>query len=512
MIARRRLRSTQLLPRRRMITLRAALDDPALLGRVLEGKSWDAWKALLLATVGEPLTPKELAIFTRFTGRTVAPTRMLDAAAFVIGRRGGKDRATSVLATYLAALCDHRHVLASGERGVLLVIAPDQRQSGVQLSYIEGAFAASPVLSQLVTNRTNDTLELRNGVSIEVRAASFRRLRGMTAIGVIASEAAFWRSEESQNPDTEILNAVRPSLATTGGPLILISSPYARRGELWNLYRRHYGPEGDASILIARGASRDFNPTLPERVVQRALERDPAAAAAEFLAEFRADLEDYVSREVVMACVDPLVYERMPKPNVSYVAFTDAAGGSGGDSFTLAIGHRQGDLAIVDCIREVKPPFSPDTTIEGFAAVLRTYRVSKVRGDKFAGDFPKERFAAHGITYEAATKPKSDLYRDLLPVLNSGRARLLDSPRLISQLVGLERRTQRGGRDKIDHQPGHHDDLGNSVAGLIDMLATGSSYLEDLSWVSGPGDEARIAAIQRRSSAQDFLSHYGLTF
>src|SRR5262249_42479751 len=132
-------------------------------------------------------------------------------------------------------------VLAAGERAVLTVLAPDVRQAKIQLDYVEGAFSASPILRQRVTNRTADTLELENNVSIEVRSASFRRIRGVTSIAVIATEAAFWFSEESSNPDTEILNAVRPSLATTGGPLIIISSPYARRGEVWSLYDRHFG-------------------------------------------------------------------------------------------------------------------------------------------------------------------------------------------------------------------------------------------------------------------------------
>jgi hypothetical protein len=69
---------------------------------------------------------------------------------------------------------------------------------------------------------------------------------------VIATEAAFWQTDEgSGNPDSEILNAVRPSLATTHGPLIIITSPYARRGEVWDVYRRHYGPQGDPLILVA---------------------------------------------------------------------------------------------------------------------------------------------------------------------------------------------------------------------------------------------------------------------
>jgi hypothetical protein len=64
-------------------------------------------------------------------------------------------------------------------------------------------------------------------------------------------------------------------------------------------------------------------------------------------------------------------------------------------------------------------------------------------------------------------KPKSELYANLLPVLNGGRAELLDHPRLAAQLIGLERRTARGGRDSIDHAPGAHDDIANAVVGVI---------------------------------------------
>jgi hypothetical protein len=81
--------------------------------------------------------------------------------------------------------------------------------------------------------------------------------------------------------------------------LVIITSPYARRGEVWNLYRQHYGPAGDPLILVAQGASRVFNETLSETFVQRALSRDPAAATAEYLAIFRSDLESFVAREVV---------------------------------------------------------------------------------------------------------------------------------------------------------------------------------------------------------------------
>ena len=86
-----------------------------------------------------------------------------------------------------------------------------------------------------------------------------------------------------------------------------------------------------------------------------------------------------------------------------------------------------------------------------------------------------------GITYEPAAKPKSDLYRDLLPAINSRRIDLLDHPRLVNQLVSLERRTARGGRDSIDHAPGAHDDIANVVAGVSAMFAKQSNY-DMLAW------------------------------
>ena len=367
-------------------------------------------------------------------------------------------------------------MLAKGERGLVLCVGPDVRQSKITRDYIEGCFDASPVMASMVRGRTTDTIELSNRISIEVRSASFRRLRGVTCVAVVATEAAFWYTDEtSGNPDTEILQAVRPSLATTGGPLIIITSPYARRGEVWNIYRQHYGPDGDPLILVAQGASRVFNETLSPAFVERALSRDPAAATAEYLAIFRSDLESFVAREAVEACVALGVRERAPMTSVGYSAFLDPAGGSGGDSMTMAIGHRSKDgRGMLDVIREAKPPFSPQAVVDEFAAMLKQYRVHRVLGDHWGGEFVKQPFRLHGISYQVADRPKSDIYRDGLPLINSGRIELLDSPRLVSQLCALERRVARSGKDSIDHPPGSfHDDVANAVMGVLVTATSG---------------------------------------
>jgi hypothetical protein len=357
-------------------SLRAALEDPALLGKALPGDSWKAWRIILIAAMGEALTNDERPTFTALTGgREHEPLERVEEFCAVIGRRGGKSRSMATLAAYIGGLCSHQ--LVPGETGVVLLIAPDQRQAKIALDYCTAIFEQSPILKQLIANRTADTLELTNGISIEVRSANFRRLRGPTYIAAICDEAAFWFSDEwSTNTDAEIINAVRPGLSTTRGPLIIASSPYAKRGVIWEAHRKHFGKHGDPKILVAQGATREFNPSLPQSVVDRALERDRAAASAEYLAQFRSDIESFVSFEVVTACVGDYV-EMAPLSKHRYSAFTDPSGGSA-DSFTLAISHREGDRVLIDAMREVQPPFSPEAVIDELASLCKSYRISRI--------------------------------------------------------------------------------------------------------------------------------------
>ena len=177
-------------------------------------------------------------------------------------------------------------------------------------------------------------------------------------------------------------------------------------------------------------------------------------------------------------------------------------------SFSMAIGHRENDVVIVDALRERKPPFSPEDVVAEFSELLKSYRISKIAGDRYAGEWPSEQFRKLGIAYEPAQKPKSDLYRDMLPIINSRKLDLLDDARLLTQLVGLERRTARGGRDSIDHTPGAHDDLANAVAGSC-AVAAKRGYDTSMDWVGGPGDVTACADWQRRQFANYVASGAG---
>jgi hypothetical protein len=452
----------------KLVTMRDALDDPAYFGAVYAGESLATWRALLIAALGEELTDAERALFHAVTGREREPLEPVAEFFGVIGRRGGKTRTMGVLAAYLAACVDHRDILGPGERGKVPLLAASTLQAAQAFSFISGTFNTAPNLRELVENATGDTLSLATGVDIEVRPASFRTIRGVTAVGAVADEIAFWRSDDSANPDREILKALRPALATTGGLLACISSPHAKRGELYATFRRHYGPDGDPRILVAKAPSRVMNPSLSQAFVDRAYADDPEAASAEYGAEFRGDLAVFVSREILDAAIETGVTVRAPLEGVTYFGFNDPSGGSS-DSMTLAIAHAEGERIVLDFIGERKAPFSPASVVEEFAGVLKQYRLSTVRGDRYAGEWPREAFQTHGVNYEVAPLNRSELYLATLPLLNSGRAALLDNSRMLAQFLGLERRTSRAGKDSVDHAPGGHDDVANAVAGVLTM-------------------------------------------
>jgi hypothetical protein len=454
------------------LTLLDALDSEQLFASVFPSPSWDAWRVFCRALTGLPMAPAELALYRRCTGRSDAPTTPASEAWVVCGRRSGKSRIASAVATYAAAL-SQTATLSPGETGVVLVIAVDKQQAQVIFRYCRALFDL-PALRPLVVGETSESIELRHHVRLEIRAGSYRSVRGVTLLACVIDELAFLREEGSALPDVELYRALKPALATTGGLILGISSPWAQRGLLWTKYRKHYGHDGD--VLVWQADSRTMNPSLRQSLVMEAMEDDPEAAAAEWEGQFRSDLESYVSTQVLDACTVPGVVERPPLGGTVYSAFIDAAAGSGRDSFAAAIAHAdlQADgqvVAVLDAVREVKPPFDPVAVTGELATFLQTYGLDVVQADKFAGRWVVETFARHRITVVQDAEPKSAVYLACLPLLTGQRCDLLDLPALRGQLTALERRRRAGGRDVVDHLPGAHDDVANAAAGALVLAA-----------------------------------------
>ena len=453
------------------ISVSDAMANPKLLGPFFAGSSWAVWRTVVKASFGERLSSAELEAF-----RTVAerdpPTKPVSEVVAIAGRGAGKDSVATLIATNIAITFDpHRSKLRPGERAVVMLLAVDRAQSGVAFNYIKGYFEEVPALMKLVKHIGDDSIELCNRVVIEVHTNNYRSVRGRSLLACIMDEVAFWRSEDSASPDVETHGAVQPGLARVkGSMLILISSAHRRSGLLYQKWKDAYG-KNDPDVLVVRDTTTTFNPSFDAKVIERQIAQDPALYRAEYLSEWRDDLSSFVSRSLLEAATDTGVLVRPPHTDTAYFAFADPSGGER-DSFTLAIAHREANgLVVLDLLYERIPPFNPSEVVAEIVALLKTYRCSHVVGDRYGQQWVIEAFTKIGVTYKHSEIDRSEIYLNALPLFTSGRARLIDSPRLISQFAALERRTFPTGRDRVDHGRGGHDDLCNAAAGALVLAA-----------------------------------------
>lgn len=498
-------------PRSSRLTLLDAIDDPKLFKPFFKNPaSWIAWRAFIAAAFGMPMSGEELAIYRTCTGRKDAPTQQMRELVLVVGRRGGKSRILALIAVWLACFHDYRQYLDEGELGVVQVLAADKEQARVILRYVKGFIKKVPMLARMIERDTNVGLELSNSISIEITTSSYRAVRGRTVVAALCDEIAFWQSDDSANPDAEVVNAIKPGMATIPTSMLLLaSSPYARRGVLYNMHRQYHGKD-DPRVLSWQAATEVMNPEIDPAFLAQAYEDDAVSASAEYGAQFRSDVEAFIAREAVEAVTSD-ERERPYMPEFKYHAFADAAGGSGSDSFTLAIGHVEKGTSVLDVIREAKPPFSPETIVEQYSDLLKTYRISKLLADRYAGEWVREKFLGHGITLDYAAKPKSTIYGEFLPLMMSKKCDLLDNNRLTNQLCGLERRTARSGKDSIDHAPNGHDDVANAVAGVLTSMGVRKyRYVADLSWVGGPIDTDKLGQSRSAQMLSNILTLRGI--
>jgi hypothetical protein len=460
------------------VKLHDFLTDPLFAGGTLSASSFRAHRVIarLLDGNAHMLGPEDMALATELTGRTnFASIGDATEATFIAARRGGKSLLAAASATHAAAL-DYRDRLAPGEWATSGLAAPNTRQASVLLDYCRGFIDASQLLRGAVIRETATAIEFEHRTRIEVFGASHRTLRGYTFCHFVIDEAAQLRSEESATPDIELARAVRPALATLGGRLLVISSPYMRRGLIFNAFRDHYG-RSDSPHLVIKGDWRLLNPTLSCEVVDAAFRDDPASARAEWGADFRDDTDSAFADEWITIATDSGVLIREPTTApghtelMRYHGYADPAGGAGADSYCAAVAHREGSVAVLDALLERRPPFNTDAATAQAADLFKRYGITAVRGDRYGGSWPAQALGKHGIHYQPSDLATSDVYLECTPLFSSGRVRLLDHDRLITQLRQLERRVRPGGRDSITHPSRGHDDCATAACGAL-WLAT----------------------------------------
>jgi hypothetical protein len=441
-------------------------EDPQLAGGML-GPTFDNSKTITRALMGEPpKSQREVEFWKETTGLSAWPDRRADVGFLGWSRRSSKTVNAARLAMHFATCYDYDGDLQPNEWATTPILAATQRQASQTFDIVVGIAQTSPMFRDLITRITSDTIELSTRCRITVRPANRKTIRSITAPFAICEECCHWDTgEDSADLDRDVIDALTPCLATMRGMLLLISSPYDPYSAAYKIWAE-FKNGNDPSVVAFCAPSLTFNPTLDLKMIERAIKLDPAFARSEWLGQWRSKVSALFTREMVLSCVAAGVFQLPYGDGFAYRAFYDASGGVS-DAATLAIAHANSDgKCIVDCLRVIPAPHSPQSAIEECARVLEEYKLRTVEGDKYSGTFCQTEFARLGVKYAFSEKSKSELYVDSISLMTSDRIQLLDNDELINEICSLERRVSRNtGRDQVDHpqRPNAHDDRANAV-------------------------------------------------
>jgi len=452
--------------------------DPQLLGLSIS----PAQEALLRAIYALPMTAEQREIYHACTGRERLPAAPFPEATIIAGARSGKD--SRILAPGLlfeALFGGHEHRVAKGERAVIPLVAQDARAVKVAYGYIRDYLLKSPLLSRMVADEPLvNEIKLVSGITIMCFPCTLRSLRGWSIPAAGLDEVAFFRLEGAADADTEVQASVRRGMiAFDRTRLIKISTPYMRGGVLFDDFKRAFGVD-DPDLLCWRASSLRMNPSLKASRLERERRLDPTRFAREYEADFADDVDAFLPAVWVDAAAQTGRQFLSPQEGVRYVAAVDASGG-GADAFTLAVVHAEGTGAgrriVQDVMRAWSKPRDGQTDLEGavqaIAAIVKTYNIRAVFGDRYARGWVREAFKRAGIVYSDATIMKdseavyldrSAAYLEVEPLFAAGLIAILDHPTLARELKNLERRPHPGGKDRVDHPRGQHDDHANALA------------------------------------------------
>jgi hypothetical protein len=459
--------------------------DPQLLGLTIS----PAQETLLRVIYGLPLvTDEQRALFRDCTGRTTyREGHAFPEATVLSGARGGKDsRIAAPIVCYQAVFGGHERYLHKGERGIIPLVAQDARGARIAFGYIKDYLTKSPMLASMVADEPlASEITLTNGLTVTCFPCTLRSLRGWSMPTGVMDEVGFWRLEGQADSDVEVQTSIRRGMiAFPSTRLVKISTPYMKSGILYEDFKRGFGQD-DPDLLVWRASSRLMNPTITADRLERERRLDPVRFAREYEAEFAEDVDAFLSTAWVEGAVVAGRYELPPQVGLTYVVAVDPSGG-GPDAFPLAIVHAEGAGAqrriVQDVMRGWSKPRGDEVNLESvvaeITALAKAYRVTAVHGDRYAKGWVREAFQRHGLRYvDAAIKgtylDKSSAYLEVEPLFAQGAIDILDHPTLIRELKLLERRPTVGGRDRVDHPRGQHDDHANALA-IASAIARGA--------------------------------------
>jgi hypothetical protein len=485
--------------------------------------SWAGWIAVLKSIYGLPLDETELEFWRTYTNRQTPSKNGYEDVIVAAGRRSGKTLISALLACYECLFGGFDEQLKPGEHAFGMLLASTKKQANEGLHYCKALIRSfeKSVGTEVIVNEKAEELELYNGLILSVMPVVNASIRGRAVAFAACDEVAFWKDADAANPASDILTALYPS-KMPGARLIQISSAWSKWGWFWDMFQQHYGVEDD-EVLFVKAPTRVLNPSHRASIVRKMgnlFKGRNEDSNLEFEGEFRDVTEGFLPYD--------LIVQHMTRPAVTgpdgrhrYVAFIDSAGGarSTGDSYTLAVAHREADgRVVVDMVQETHPPFDVVEITKKYAEMVRRFGCWTAA------------WREHGrMKVEKSPLSASELYLDIQQRLQSGLVELCEDETLKLQLQQLRVFREQGGRTRVDHVAygSAHDDLSNAVAGAVFVAANTNLILSAVEeaaklpvvghhqadrFLSPPMKEARRQEEVRRSAEQemdDFMKQGG---
>jgi hypothetical protein len=438
-------------------------------------------RVLLTAIAGLPLPPELAPLWSKHSGRDEAYTpRQWAEVLALCGRRSGKSaHIAAPLAVHEALFRDVK--LTAGEVPRVVVVAQNLRASQIVLSYVRAALrrVEERLDAQIIVSETVDEIRLKNARGLDVIVgcypATVRSLRGATIVCAICDELAFWMDEDSRNPAGEVLEAIRPAMATVpGARLVMATTPWGKTGIVWDMYKDRAEHE---DLLVFHSSTSSMNPMVPQKFLDREQKRDPEVFKREYLAEFVDSVSGFLAYAEIRACVDEGLARRPYDARQHYIAAVDPSARRN-DPFAVVIGHAEEEQVFIDFCHAwpastLREGLSTEALLEELGALLREYQVTRAVSDQFSYEVLKGDCRRLGFTLEErpwSAQSKARAFVDFRAKVLTGKLRMVDHNAAIRELVMLEQRMATGGLMRFEAPRNLHDDLATCIAMLAHEL------------------------------------------
>ncbi len=356
--------------------------------------------------------------------------------------------------------------LSPGDQVRVPVVATERDTAGAVFKHVSDTAIASPLLrAMLMGDPTADTVTLKHpsGRPIEIKVSALSKagstLVGRWLAGCVFDEAPrmVGEAEGVKNLDDN-MQAVAGRILP-GGQIMLIGSPWAPFGPVYDLVEQRFG-KPDEDVVVIRGTGPLMNPVYwtPERCERLRtsnLGTDRQAYRTDVLGEFADPEEALFSSEAIIDATRKEL-ERGPEPGLFYVAAMDPGGRA--SAWTLVVvactgvkgwGHPTYSVVVAkQWMGSSSKPLQPRLILEQIAKALAPYAIDTIFTDQFAYEALNDvayEFGLGLVGTQVQANERLQHVEAIRATLHEGRLELPPEPYLRTDLIRTRKRVTSNG-------------------------------------------------------------------